>query len=74
MQCKKVSISLPTEMMNFVDHYQKLTGCNSRSKVIAEAIELLKLRELEQAYREASLEYDPIWETTAMDGLNDETW
>lgn len=74
MQCKKISISLPIDTMNFVDRYQKLTGYNSRSKVITEAIELLRLKELEQAYREASLEYEPIWETTTMDGLNDETW
>ncbi|QUS60959.1 ribbon-helix-helix protein, CopG family [Synechocystis sp. PCC 7339] len=74
MQCKKVSISLPSEMMTFVDHYQNYAGCKSRSQVIEEALELLKVRELERAYREASLENDPIWEATTMDGLSDEMW
>jgi hypothetical protein len=37
-------------------------------------VELLKRRELEDAYREANSEYDPIWEDANSDGLDDETW
>lgn len=37
-------------------------------------VQLLKRRELEDAYREANSEYDPIWENADSDGLTDETW
>jgi antitoxin ParD1/3/4 len=30
--------------------------------------------ELEEAYRQASLEFDPTWDATIADGLTDETW
>ena len=33
----------------------------------------LSHQELENAYQEASQEYDPIWEITVVDGLSDET-
>jgi metal-responsive CopG/Arc/MetJ family transcriptional regulator len=74
MQSQKISISLPLEMVVFLDHYQNTTGCRSRSQVISEALQLLRLRALEEAYREASLENDSTWESTAGDGLSDETW
>ena len=74
MQSQKFSISLPLEMVKFIEHYKNETGCPSRSQVISEALHLLQLRELEQAYREASLETDQAWETTVGDGLSDETW
>jgi metal-responsive CopG/Arc/MetJ family transcriptional regulator len=50
MQSQKISISLPPEMVVFLDHYQNSTGCRSRSQVISEALQLLRLRELEEAY------------------------
>jgi hypothetical protein len=37
-------------------------------------VKLLKRRELEDAYREANSEYDPIWENADSDGLTDEAW
>ncbi len=74
MQSQKISISLPPEMMMFIEHYQKEKGCQSRSQVIFEALLLLKLKELEKAYQEASTEVDEVWEITAGDGLSDETW
>jgi len=46
----------------------------SRSQVFAEAVRLLRNRELEAAYREASREFDKTWDATAADGLTDETW
>jgi len=36
----------------------------SRSLVIQEALELLRQRELETAYQQASLEVDPDWDVT----------
>ena len=74
MQSQKISISLPPEMVTFIEHYKKATGSQSRSQVISEALALLQTRELERAYREASLEVDEVWEVAAGDGLGDETW
>jgi len=74
MQLHKISISLPSEMLTFIEHYRETTGCQSRSQVIYESLSLLQSRELEQAYREASLEVDEAWEVTLGDGLSDETW
>lgn len=74
MQCQKLSISLPADMVNFIEQYRQTSGQTSRSQVVAEAIQLLQLRELEQAYREASMEEDNAWEATLEDGLSHETW
>jgi Arc/MetJ-type ribon-helix-helix transcriptional regulator len=74
MQSQKISISLPPDMVRFIEHYKEATGCQSRSQVVSEALSLLQSRELEQAYREASLEVDEAWEITLGDGLSDETW
>ncbi|PPJ63972.1 ribbon-helix-helix domain-containing protein [Cuspidothrix issatschenkoi] len=74
MQTEKISISLPTSLMQFVENYKMNKGCKSRSQVIELALYLLRNQELEQAYREASAENDPNWEITIGDGLTDETW
>ena len=74
MQSQKISISLPSEMVNFIERYQEVTGCRSRSQVISQALSLLQMQELEQAYREASLEIEEDWETVIGDGLSNETW
>ncbi|MEL6164878.1 MAG: CopG family transcriptional regulator, partial [Cyanobacteria bacterium J06628_3] len=42
--------------------------------VIEEALELLRNRELEEAYRQASNEVDLAWDVVVGDGLTDETW
>jgi metal-responsive CopG/Arc/MetJ family transcriptional regulator len=74
MQSQKLSISLPSSLVTFVEHYKAIAGCQSRSMVIVEALQLLQERELEQAYRYASQEVDPLWDVTVKDGLTDETW
>ncbi|MCM0594157.1 MAG: CopG family transcriptional regulator [Gloeotrichia echinulata IR180] len=74
MQTEKISISLPTSLMQFVENYKISKGCKSRSQVIELALDLLRNQELEQAYREASAQNDPNWEITIGDGLTDETW
>lgn len=74
MQTERISISLPTYLMQFVENYKMSKGCKSRSQVIELALYLLRNQELEQAYREASAENDPNWEITIGDGLTDETW
>ncbi|MBW4569410.1 MAG: CopG family transcriptional regulator [Tolypothrix carrinoi HA7290-LM1] len=61
-------------VVKFIENYKLAKGCKSRSQVIEEAVELLRNRELEEAYREASREVDSDWDVTLADGLTDETW
>jgi metal-responsive CopG/Arc/MetJ family transcriptional regulator len=74
MQAEKLSISLPSSLVQFIENYKLIKGCKSRSQVIELAIELLRYQELEQAYREAAPEFNPEWDLTVGDGLIDETW
>ena len=74
MQAEKVSVSLPTTLLEFVESYKASHQCRSRSQVIERALELLRLQELEVAYREAAQEVDPVWDVEIADGLSDETW
>ncbi|CAK0750849.1 conserved hypothetical protein [Gammaproteobacteria bacterium] len=74
MHTEKLSVSLPVPIIQFVEQYQKNHQCKNRAVVIKEALELLRQRELEQAYREASREVDPIWEVAIADGFDNETW
>ncbi len=73
MSVAKLSVSLPDSLAGFVENYRKKRGLN-RSQVFEEAVKLLRSRELEAAYREADVGPDKAWETTASDGLADETW
>ena len=70
----KVSISLPADIADFVAQYQESHAIEHRSEVFVQALELLRERELAQAYREASLEWDnsedaKLWDKTVGDGL-----
>ncbi|MGI8499620.1 MAG: CopG family transcriptional regulator [Hassallia sp.] len=74
MHSEKLSISLPLSLVQFVENYKLAKGCKSRSQVIELALELLRLRELEEVYCEASKEIDADWDVTLADGLTDEMW
>jgi len=74
MQAQKISISLPIALMRFIEHYQTVNNCKSRSQVIEKALVLLQEQELERAYRQANTEVDTDWDITIADGLADETW
>lgn len=74
MQSEKISISLPSSLVQFIENYKLTKGCKSRSEVIELAVELLRCQELEQAYREAATEINSEWDLTLGDGLSDETW
>ncbi|MCV3216877.1 ribbon-helix-helix domain-containing protein [Plectonema radiosum NIES-515] len=74
MHVEKISISLPQSLVKFIENYQVASGYKSRSQVISEAVELLRSRELEEAYRDASREVDSDWDVTVADGLTDEAW
>lgn len=74
MHAEKLSVSLPAGLVGFIEQYRSSHALKTRSQVISEALELLRQRELETAYREASLETDQDFDITLTDGLNDETW
>jgi antitoxin ParD1/3/4 len=73
MSVAKISVSLPDELVGFVEDYRKKRGLN-RSQVIEQAVKLLRSRDLEAAYREANAEVDKDWENTVADGLSDDAW
>ena len=73
MSAAKLSISLPTSLVEFLENYRKKRAMN-RSQVFEEAVKLLRSRELEAAYREADAKSDKAWNTTIADGLTDEAW
>lgn len=72
----KLSVSLPEEDVEFVDEYATRTGVASRSSVLHQAIGLLRMSDLEQAYAAAWREWDAdpdaaLWESTVADGIGD---
>ncbi|MCS0499183.1 ribbon-helix-helix domain-containing protein [Protaetiibacter mangrovi] len=70
MSSVKVSISLPSDDLAYVDT-QTLSGrYASRSAALHDAIRMLRESELADAYAEAFGEWqDDGWESTAADGL-----
>lgn len=74
MHTEKLSISLAAPLAHFIDEYQAAHACKSRSEVIQVALKLLRQKELEHCYHEASKEVDPAFEITSSDGLNNESW
>jgi Arc/MetJ-type ribon-helix-helix transcriptional regulator len=75
----KVSVSLPSEDVEFLDRYALREGYDSRSAVLQRAVRLLRGLELGPAYEDAFLEWEEsgeasLWDVTASDGLgNDAT-
>lgn len=69
----KLSVSLPEEVVAFVDDYVERTGEPSRSSAIQRAISLLRAAELEDEYVSAFDEVDRVeteaWERASADGL-----
>lgn len=74
MYAEKLSVSLPAGMVGFIEQYRAAHAMKSRSQVIGEALELLRQRELETSYREASRETDRDFDIALADGLSDEAW
>lgn len=71
MHAEKISISLSEPLVRFVEQYRIAHGCKTRSQVFEEALDLLRERELERAYREADQENNTAWEIASSDGLTD---
>jgi Arc/MetJ-type ribon-helix-helix transcriptional regulator len=75
MLTQKLSISLPIQQFEFIEHYQQEHHVSSRSEVISEALCLLQQHQLEACYREANQEMDDAFDATTSDGLDEnETW
>lgn len=68
----KLSVSLPTDDVEFLDAYASSHGLASRSAVVQRAVDLLRVAQLGPAYADAwgTWEEDAAaWDVTAGDGL-----
>ena len=70
----KVSLSIPSADIEFLDSYAHEHGIESRSAAAQRAIALLRASELGDAYELAWKEWEEsgeaeLWEPTAADGL-----
>jgi Arc/MetJ-type ribon-helix-helix transcriptional regulator len=68
----KVSVSLSTEDVEFLDAYAQTRGYGSRSAVLQQAVSLLRSLQLGAAYESAWAEWAggdaSLWEVTTADG------
>jgi antitoxin ParD1/3/4 len=82
-----MQIVLPPEVEALVQRQLTSGKYNSAIEVILAGVKLLEQQDiyqgrlqelqqdiLEEAYRQASQEFDPTWDITIADGLTDETW
>lgn len=53
MPAEKLSISLPAELMRFIEHYQEEKSLRTKSQEVEEALQVLRDQELEFAYQQA---------------------
>lgn len=75
MSVQKMSISLPQQQCDFIEHYQAEHHYKNRSEVIRAALSLLQQKQLEVCYKEANQEIDTLYDLTAFDGVDrHETW
>lgn len=70
----KVSVSLPDEDVEFLDHYAAAEGLGSRSAALHRAVRLLRGTELAPAYEDAFVAWDESgeaadWDATVGDYL-----
>ncbi len=71
----KVSVSLPSEDIEFLDAYVRERGMDSRSAALQQAVRLLRTGELSAAYEGAWDEWASSgdaksWDRTSKDGLS----
>ena len=69
----KVSVSLPSDDVRFLDEYAVREGYESRSAVVQRAVRLLRGSLLGPAYEDAFADWEEAdaaaWDVTAADGL-----
>ncbi len=69
----KLSVSLPEDDVAFLDEYASNQGAVSRSAVLHDAVNLLRVRELSESYLDAWAEWETeaeVWDQTIADGLD----
>lgn len=71
----KLSVSLPDEDVEFLDHYAGSRGIASRSAAVHKAVRLLRASQLGPAYEDAWAEWvdgsdADVWESAVGDGLS----
>jgi Arc/MetJ-type ribon-helix-helix transcriptional regulator len=78
---KKISVSLPKELLRYAEQYAAVQRLASRSEVLSEAIRALRERELARGYRELAEEYlvdpDPLLDSDLADRIepgSEENW
>ncbi|AWT37433.1 hypothetical protein GCM10008956_39570 [Deinococcus arenae] len=74
MTVQKTSVSIDAQLLAFAEHYQVTHHLRSRSEVFAEALTLLRERELETQYAAALSEWhasddEDLWDAVAGDLL-----
>jgi len=72
----KISVSLPEEDLAYIDEYVRRSGAPSRSSVLHQAVALLRMSEIEDAYASAWDEWQQtedreLWDSASVDGLAD---
>ncbi len=68
---ERISVSLPTPLVRFLEHYQAINAVKTRSEVLERAVLLLRQENLIEEYRQSASENDPAWNVTVGDGLNE---
>lgn len=68
---ERISVSLPTPLVRFLEQYQATNAVKTRSEVLERAVLLLRQENLIEEYRQSALENDPAWDATVGDGLNE---
>ena len=72
----KLSVSLPSEDVEFLDAYAAAEGVGSRSAAVHRAVRLLRATELQDEYDAAWQEWDEsgeaaVWDAAVGDELSD---
>ena len=71
---QRVEVVLTTEDEQLATQIQEISMSFKTFPALPQTHVLLRERELEAAYQEATQEVDPAWELTVGDGLADEAW
>lgn len=77
MTSAKISMSIDSSLVQFIESYQSKHHLSSRSEVMTEALNLLRQQDLREQYRAAMIEWcesedAALWENTVGDGLVDD--
>ncbi|WP_337867862.1 hypothetical protein [Meiothermus sp.] len=76
MSNTKLSVSVDSQLAQFIERYQAAHGMPTKSEVVERALSLLQKNELRRQYTEAYQEWlesgeAEVWEVTVGDGLDE---